>query len=94
MNQGGNAGNRGIAGLEICSENKIRESIIRNLFKNTVAVAVLCLYIKDAFTEFCRLIFKKNVSEGILEKIDKKSLSHLAILAIKGVEGVELIESV
>ena len=31
-----------IAGLEICSENKIRESIVRTLFKNTVAVAVLC----------------------------------------------------
>ena len=43
-----------IAGLEICSENKIRESIVRTLFKNTVAVTVLCWYIKDAFTEFQR----------------------------------------
>ena len=68
-----------IAGLEICSENKIRESIVRTLFKNTVAVAVLCWYIKFAFTEFCQQIFeKKNVSESILEKIDKKILSHLA----------------
>ena len=61
-----------MAGLEICSENKIRESIVRTLFKNTVAVAVLCWYIKDAFTEFCQQIKKKkNVSEGILENIDK-----------------------
>ena len=44
-----------------------------------MAVAVLCWYIKDAFTEFCQQIFeKKNVSEGIVEKIDKKNLSHLA----------------
>ena len=61
-----------MAGLEICSENEIRESIVRTLFKNTVAVSVLCWYIKDAFTEFCEQIFeKKNVSEGILENIDK-----------------------
>ena len=56
-----------IPGLEICSENKIRESIVRILFKNTVAVAVLCWYIKDTFTEFCQQIFEKNVSEGILD---------------------------
>ena len=65
-----------IPGLEICSENKIRESIVRILFKNAVAVTALCWYIEDAFTEFCQQIFEKNVSEGILEEIDKNVLSH------------------
>ena len=33
--------------LEICSEKKIRESIVRT-FKDTVTAAVHCWYIKDA----------------------------------------------
>ena len=68
-----------MAGLEICSENKIRESIVRALFKNTVAVAVLCWYIKDAFTEFCQQIFeKKKCFRGHLREHWQKLLSHLA----------------
>ena len=43
---------------------------------------------------FVNKFLKKNVSEGILEKIVKKNLSHLAILAIKGVEVVEWSESI
>ena len=67
-----------IASLEICFENKIRESIVTTLFKKTAAVAVLCWYIKDVFTGFCQQIFEKKISEGILEKIDKNFFSHLA----------------
>ena len=60
------------------SEKKTKESVV-GTFKNTVAVAVHCWYIKDAFAGFCQQIFEeKNVSEGILEKIDKKKLSHQA----------------
>ena len=47
-------------------------------FKNRVAVAVQCRYIKDVFAGFCQQIFEeKNISKGILEKICKKYLSHL-----------------
>ena len=61
--------------LEICSEMKTRESVV-GILKNTVAVAVHCWYIKDAFAGFYQQIFgKKNVSEGILEKFDKKRQS-------------------
>ena len=63
-----------IAGLEICSENKIRESIVRALLKNTVAVAVLCWYIKDAFKGFCQQIFEKKCFRGHLKKINKNIL--------------------
>ena len=38
---------------------------------------VHCWYIKDDFEAFCQQIFKK-ISDGILEKIDKKPLSCLA----------------
>ena len=67
-----------IAGLEICSENKIRESIVRTLFKNTVAVAVLCWYIKDAFTEFCQQIFEKKCFRGHLRKNCQKKFVTLS----------------
>ena len=84
-----------IAGLEICSENQIRESIVRILFKNTVAVAVLCWYIKDAFTEFCQQIFEKKCFRGHLRLNWQKIFCPTKqILAIKGVERVELGESV
>ena len=54
------------------------ESIVRTLFKNMVAVAVHCWYMKNVFTGFCEQILWKNVSECILEKIDKKKSSHAA----------------
>ena len=44
--------------------------------------------------DFVNKFLKKNVSEGILEKIDKNFLSHLADFGHQGVEGVELDESV
>ena len=46
--------------------------------------------------DFVNKFLKKNVSDGILKKIDKKFLPHFLpqILAIKGVGGVELGESV
>ena len=50
-----------IAGLEICSENKIRESIIKNLFKNTVAVAVLLLIHKRCFYRILLTNFGKKM---------------------------------
>ena len=53
---------------KICSENKIREPIDSSLL-----IHKRCFY-RILSTNF----WKKNVSDGILEKIDKKSLSHLA----------------
>ena len=46
--------------LEICSEMKTRESVVGTL-KNTVAVAVHCWYIKDAFAGFYQQIFEKKM---------------------------------
>ena len=46
-------------------------------FKNIITVAVHCWYIKVALAEFCQQIFEQNISEGLLEKIDKKLLTKL-----------------
>ena len=43
--------------LEIFSEKKTKESVVET-FKNTVAVAVHCWYINDAFARFCQQIFE------------------------------------
>ena len=56
-----------IAVLEICSEKMTRKSVVRS-FKNTVAVAVQCRYINDAFAGFCQQIFEKKCFEGYLRK--------------------------
>ena len=61
-----------IAVLEICSEKNNRESVVGTV-KNICIVAVHCWYLEDTFAEFCQQIFKKK-SEGILGKIDKKTL--------------------
>ena len=66
-----------MAVLEIFSEKNTRESVV-GTYKNICTVAVHCWYIKDDFAGFCQQIFKKKVSEGIWEKIDKKILSCLA----------------
>ena len=65
-----------IAVLDICSENKTRESVA-GTFKNICTVAVHCSYIQDAFQGFYQQIFKKK-SEGISGKIYKNFLWHLA----------------
>ena len=54
-----------------------RESAV-GTFENIYTVAVYCWYIKDAFAGFCQQIFFLKKSEVILEKVDKKLLSHLA----------------
>ena len=41
--------------LEIFSEKKTRESLVRT-FKSICAVAVQCWYIKDSFSRFCKQI--------------------------------------
>ena len=61
----------------MCSEKKTKESVV-GTFKNICTAAVYCWYIKDAFARFSQETFeKKNISEGILGKINKKLLSRL-----------------
>ena len=50
-----------ITGPEICSENKIRESIVKTLFKNTMAVAVLCSYIMMLLQDFVNKCLRKKM---------------------------------
>ena len=59
--------------LEICSEMKTRESVV-GILKNTVAVAVHCWYIKDAFAGFYQQIFgEKKCFRGHLREIWQKT---------------------
>ena len=71
-----------------------RKSVVRS-FKNTVAVAVQCRYINDAFAGFCQQIFEKKCFEGYLRKNLQKIFVTLSkFWPFKGVGGVELGESV
>ena len=45
----------------------------------------LLIHKKDAFLEFSSQVFEKNISEGILGKIDQKILSRLADFGYKGI---------
>ena len=63
--------------LEICSEKKIRESIV-GTFKIQWQWQFTADTLKMLLQDFVNKFLKKNVSEGILEKIDRKSLSPLA----------------
>ena len=47
----------------------------------------LLIHKKDTFLGFSSQVFEKNISEGILGKIDQNFLPRLANLAIKGFEG-------
>ena len=53
-----------IAAVELCFEKKTKESVVETF--------------KKYFAGFCQKILgKKNISEDISRKIDKKLLSHL-----------------
>ena len=45
----------------------------------------LLIHKKDAFLGFSSQVFEKNISEGILGKIDQKILSRLADFGYKGI---------
>ena len=62
----------------ICSEKKVREFIVRT-FKNAMAVAVHCWYIKDAFAGFCQQNFEKKYFRGDLRENWQKPFVTLTI---------------
>ena len=53
-----------IAVLEIFFEKMTRKFVVGS-FKNRVAVAVQCRYIKDVFAGFCQQIFEKKMFQRV-----------------------------